>query len=111
MIAGLARQGSCGDEEATLSAALEDARVADVDALLALDDELRAVLPVYSLANDSARCAASDVDAVTSRLLQSLSIDRNDELLRLLMPQAVDGGSACAAPAAHNCTDGRERQT
>ena len=63
MIAGLAQQASCGDEEATLSAALEEARVADVDALLALDDELRAVLPVYSLANDSARCAASGVDA------------------------------------------------
>ena len=47
----------------TLSAALEEARVADLDALLTLDDELRAVLPVYSLANDSARCAASDVDA------------------------------------------------
>ncbi len=97
MVAGLARQGSCDDEEATLSAALEDARVADAEALLALDDELRAVLPVYSLANDSARCAASDVDAATSRLLQSLSIDRNDELLRLLMPRP----STVEAPAPH----------
>ena len=97
MVAGLARQGSCGDEEATLSAALEEARVADVDALLALDDELRAVLPVYSLANDSARCAASDVDAVTYRLLQSLSIAGNDELLRLLMPRP----STVEAPAPH----------
>ena len=76
MIAGLAQQASCGDEETTLSAALEEARVADVDALLALDDELRAVLPVYSLANDSARCAASGVDVVTSRFLQTLSIAR-----------------------------------
>ena len=97
MIAGLAQQASCGDEETTLSAALEEARVADVDALLALDDELRAVLPVYSLANDSARCAASDVDAITSRFLQTLSIAGNDELLRLLMPRP----STVEAPAPH----------
>ena len=97
MIAGLAQQASCGDEETTLSAALEEARVADVDALLALDDELRAVLPVYSLANDSARCAASDVDVVTSRLLQTLSIAGNDELLRLLMPRP----STVEAPVPH----------
>ena len=97
MIAGLAQQASCGDEEETLSAALEEARVADVDALLALDDELRAVLPVYSLANDSARCAASDVDAITSRFLQTLSIAGNDELLRLLMPRP----STVEAPAPH----------
>ena len=97
MLTGLARQGSCGDEEETLSTALEEARVADVDVLLALDDELRAVLPVYSLANYSSRCAASDVDAVTSRLLQSLSIDGNDELLRLLMPRP----STVEAPAPH----------
>ena len=97
MIAGLAQQASCGDEETTLSAALEEARVADVDALLALDDELRAVLPVYSLANDSARCAASGVDVVTSRFLQTLSIDGNDELLRLLMPRP----STVEAPVPH----------
>ena len=97
MIAGLAQQASCGDEETTLSAALEEARVADVDALLALDDELCAVLPVYSLANDSARCAASDVDAITSRFLQTLSIAGNDELLRLLMPRP----STVEAPAPH----------
>ena len=97
MIAGLAQQTSCGDEETTLSAALEEARVADVDALLTLDDELRAVLPVYSLANDSARCAASAVDAVTSRLLRSLSIAGNDELLRLLMPRP----STVEAPVPH----------
>ena len=97
MIAGLAQQASCGDEETTLSAALEEARVADVDALLSLDDELRAVLPVYSLANDSARCAASDVDAITSRFLQTLSIAGNDELLRLLMPRP----STVEAPVPH----------
>ena len=97
MIAGLAQQASCGDEEETLSAALEEARVADLDALLTLDDELRAVLPVYSLANDSARCAASDVDVVTSRFLQTLSIAGNDELLRLLMPRP----STVEAPAPH----------
>ena len=97
MITGLARQASCGDEEATLSAALEEARVADAEALLALDDELRAALPVYSLANDSARCAASDVDAITSRFLQTLSIAGNGELLRLLMPRP----STVEAPAPH----------
>ncbi len=97
MLGALSLQASCGDEETTLSAALEEARVADDEALLALDDELRAALPVYSLANDSARCAASDVDAITSRFLQSLLIAGNDDLLRLLMPRP----STVEAPAPH----------
>ena len=86
MVDSLSLQAYCGNEEAPLSAALEYAYAKDVDALLALDDELRTVLPVYSLANDSARCAASTVDAETSHFLRSLSIHRSNELLQMLMP-------------------------
>ncbi len=95
MIGSLSRQASCDIE---LSDALEEAYIEDSDALLDLDAEMRAALPVYSLANDSARCAASAVDAVTSRLLESLSLDHNEELNRLLIPRP----STVAAPTGHH---------
>lgn len=56
MAGGLAEQASCGDGAAALGDALRTAGVADVDGMLALDAELRPVLPVYGLANDGALC-------------------------------------------------------
>ena len=86
MAAGLAAEASCGDGARALRDALDAAGAADVDGLLALDAELRAALPVYGLANDSALCAASGVDAANSRFLQLLSIDGSAEIRQLLAP-------------------------
>jgi hypothetical protein len=52
--------------------------------MLALDAELRPVLPVYGLANDGALCGAAAVDGENSRFLQLLSIDDNEEITQLL---------------------------
>ena len=81
MAADLARDASCRDGARALRGALEGSGVADIDGLLALDDELRAALPVYGLANDAALCA---VDAANYEFLESLSIADSSELRQLL---------------------------
>ena len=87
MAASLAGQASCDDAAAVLRGALYATGVADVDDLLALDAEMRAVLPIYGIANDGALCAASAVDAVNSRFLRGLSIAGSAELRELLAPE------------------------
>ena len=62
--------------------------VADVDGLLALDAELRAVVPFYGPVNDAALCTAAGVDAANSRFLELLSIAGSAEMRRLLAPEA-----------------------
>ena len=84
MAADLARDASCRDGARALRGALEGSGVADIDGLLALDDELRAALPVYGLANDAALCAVMAVDAANSEFLRSLSIADSSELRQLL---------------------------
>ncbi len=83
MAAGLAAQASC-DGPAALGDALRAAGVAHVDGMLALDAELRAALPVYGMANDSALCGAAAVDGENSRFLRLLAIDDNEEITGLL---------------------------
>ena len=84
MAGDLAGQASCGDGATALGDALRAAGVADVAGMLALDAELRPVLPVYGLANDSALCGAAAVDGENSRFLQLLAIDDNEEITGLL---------------------------
>ena len=99
MAAGLAAEASCGDGATALRDALDAAGAADVDGLLALDAELRAALPVYGLANDSALCAASGVDAANSRFLQLLSIAGSAELRQLLAPALAPEPPPAPAPS------------
>ncbi len=86
MVAGLLRYPSCDDATAVLRGALEAAEVADVDDLIALDAEMRALAPVYGRATDGALCGATEVDPVNSRFLSSLSIAGSAELRELLAP-------------------------
>ena len=86
MVAGLLRYPSCDDATAVLRGALEAAGVADVDDLIALDAEMRALAPVYGRATDGALCGATGVDPVNSRFLSSLSIAGSAELRELLAP-------------------------
>ena len=83
MAAGLAEQASC-DGPAALDDALRAAGAAGVDGMLALDAELRAALPVYGMANDSALCGAAGADRDNSRFLRLLAIDDNEEITGLL---------------------------
>ncbi len=88
MVSDLRAQASCGDGAAVLRGALDAAGVADTDGLLALDAELRAVVPFYGPVNDAALCTAAGVDAANSRFLELLSIAGSAEMRRLLAPEA-----------------------
>ena len=74
LVADLAASVSCEDGSSLLRGVLEVAGVADVDAVLTLDAELRAVLPVYGLTTDTAICAAAGSDATTGRFLRGLAL-------------------------------------
>ena len=68
----LERQASCGT--ASLGDALTAAGIEDVEALLAIDTELRANLYEFGLGTDAALCAVAGVDRENSRFLQRLNI-------------------------------------
>lgn len=68
----LERQASCG--AASLAGAFMAAGLDDIDALLALDTELRANLPVFGLATDAALCAAAGIDEENATFLRRLGI-------------------------------------
>ncbi len=86
MIADLSAQASCSAGPAQLRAALAAAGVADVGALLALDEELRYALPLYRDATDAALCAALGSDRNVSRFMRQLAIDRTAVHFRLIPP-------------------------
>ena len=92
----MAGHESCDPGPAALRGALEAAGVSDVDALVALDAEMRLARPVHGLAIDGALCAAREADGVNSRFLQRLSISGNLELRGLLNPV-----TAAPAPDPH----------
>ena len=81
-----------------LRGALSTASVENADGLLALDAELRAVVPFYRPLNDGALCAVRGVDAANSRFLQLLSIARSAELRALLAPEAPPAPPSPPAP-------------
>ncbi len=81
-----------------LRGALHAAGVENTDALLALDDELRAVVPFYRPLNDGALCAVQGVDAANSRFLQLLSIAGSTDLRALLAPEPPPAPPAPPAP-------------
>ena len=101
MSAGLEQQASCGNGATALRGALEAAGIADVDRLLALDAELRAALPVYSLANDGVLCEAAAVDAANSQFLRSLSIADSSEILRMFGHEPPPPPPPAPAPPPH----------
>lgn len=68
----LTRQASC--RAASLGEAFEAAGVEDVEALLALDTELRASLDVFGLGSDAALCAVAGVDRENATFLRRLGI-------------------------------------
>ena len=79
-------QQGCSPEPAALRDALKAAGASNVDALLALDAEMRLSRPVHGLAIDGALCAAAEADGANFRFLRRLSISSNFELRRLLRP-------------------------
>ncbi len=89
MFAGLLRYPSCDDGPEVLRRALDAAGAADVDDLIALDGELRAVLPIYGRAIDGVLCGAVAVDPVNSAFLRSLALTGSAELRGLIAPETA----------------------
>ena len=82
-VRSMMREASCNPGAPALHDALEAAGIADIEALLAVDAELRSRLPVHGLAADGALCAFNTVEAESFRFLERLSIDDNTELREL----------------------------
>ena len=87
----MAEAAGCRPGPNALRDALEAAGADNVNDLLALDAELRALRPVHGLAVDNALCAAGRADAAVSRFLRRLSLAPSAELrdaLGLVPPTA-----------------------
>jgi hypothetical protein len=82
MASGLA---ICDPGPSALEGALEAAGV-DGEAVIALDAELRAALPLWGQAADNALCRAGAVDDRTLRFLERLALRDSAELRELLVP-------------------------
>ena len=83
MTAELEELASCRAGTPALRRALGESDVANADALLHLDSEARAALPVYGLAVDSVLCGVPKADIVSSRFLRILSISNDPEIRSL----------------------------
>ena len=111
MLRDLAGQVDCLVGTAGLRAALGLAGVPDAGALLALDAELRAALPVHALATDSAICGAVGADAANWRFLRALSVHESAELQALFAfdPAPIPGGGTPASrPVARAAASDRQ---
>jgi len=95
--AALARQASC--RVASLGAAFAAAGAENVEALLALDAELRANLNVFGLGSDAALCAIAGTDLENARFLHRLGI-ADAALAAMMAPARAPEPVVEAAPPA-----------
>ena len=77
-------EAACNPGTNALHEVIEAVDVADINGLLALDAEMRALRPIHGVAVDSALCAVAAVGATNLRFLQRLSIYHSPELRRML---------------------------
>ena len=90
-VRAMIREAGCRPGANALGDALAAAGATDVDGLLALDAEMRALRPVHGVAVDSALCAVETVNAANLRFLRRLSINNIElrESLGLGRPLAL----------------------
>ena len=77
-------QAGCNPGANALRDALDAAGVDDVEGLLTLDAEMRALRPIHGLSVDGALCAVEAAGRANLRFLQRLSIGHSLELRRML---------------------------
>ena len=77
-------EARCYPGSSALRNALEAADIADVEGLVALDAEMRALRPIYGLSVDSVLCAVTASGTANQRFLRRLSISHSPELRRML---------------------------
>ncbi|MDE0232294.1 MAG: PPC domain-containing protein [bacterium] len=80
----MAEQAGCNPGTDALRDAIETTDAADVEALLALDAEMRAIRPIHGLAVDSALCSVRTARAANLRFLQRLAISQSPGLRSLV---------------------------
>ena len=83
MIGSLEGRTFCGDTEAYLQDALEEAEAADADELVRLAAEMRVASPVFGLAMDAVLCAVAEADGDNSLFLRGLAIAGSSEIQEL----------------------------
>ncbi|MCY4620440.1 MAG: hypothetical protein OXD34_01195 [bacterium] len=77
-------EARCNPGTNALRDALEASDIANIDGLLALDAEMRALRPIHGVSVDSVLCAVAEARATNLRFLQRLSINHSPELRRML---------------------------
>ena len=77
-------EARCHPGSKALRDALEAADIADLEGLVALDAEMRALRPIHGLSVDSALCAVTASGTAIQRFLRRLSISHSPELRRML---------------------------
>ena len=77
-------EARCHPGSTALRRALEAADIADVEGLVALDAEMRALRPIHGLSVDSVLCAVTASGTANQRFLRRLSISHNPELRGML---------------------------
>ena len=77
-------EARCHPGSKALRDALDAADIADLEGLVALDAEMRALRPIHGLSVDSALCAVTASGTAIQRFLRRLSISHSPELRRML---------------------------
>ena len=95
----MADRAACNPGADTLRDAFETAGIANVDNLVALDAEMRAIRPVHGLGVDGALCAIEKAGAANLRFLQRLAINSDPRLRRLLGLETVP--ASASEPESH----------
>ena len=83
MVTAFAERASCGDTDAHLQDALEEAGAANADELVRLAAEMRVASPIVGLTLDAVLCAVAEADYDNSLFLQGLAVARNSEIQEL----------------------------
>ena len=78
-------EARCHPGSKALRDALDAADIADLEGLVALDAEMRALRPIHGLSVDSALCAVTASGTAIQRFLRRLSISHSPELRRMLV--------------------------
>lgn len=105
----LIAEAGCRPGANALTDAFEAAGATEIDGLLALDAEMRALRPVHGVAVDGALCAVERINTANLRFLQRLSINSRDlrTLLGLQTPPALTPESHSLRILARLGEDGR----
>ncbi|MDE0138743.1 MAG: PPC domain-containing protein [bacterium] len=91
-------EARCHPGSKALRDALEAADIADLEGLVALDAEMRALRPIHGLSVDSALCGVTTAGTANQRFLRRLSISHSPELRTMLGLHTPSAPASSPAP-------------